>query len=82
MHSTLKYLGTFAAFTLFATGASVRSARDIHVMTPSVAIADDEGSPIYGVTIPAGYRQWEFVAPSHEAGDLDKLRAFSETISR
>jgi len=31
-------------------------------------------SPIYGVTIPVGYRNWEFVAPSHEAGNLDELR--------
>lgn len=36
--------------------------------------AEDEASPIYGVTIPAGYRQWELVAPSHEAGSLDELR--------
>jgi Cytochrome P460 len=36
--------------------------------------ADDEGSPIFGVKIPAGYRQWELVAPSHEAGNLDELR--------
>jgi hypothetical protein len=35
---------------------------------------NDEGSPIFGVTIPAGYRQWELVAPSHEAGSLDELR--------
>src|SRR5580692_433596 len=31
-------------------------------------------SPIFGVTIPPGYRQWELVAPSHEAGSLDELR--------
>jgi hypothetical protein len=31
-------------------------------------------SPIYGVAIPAGYRQWEVVAPSQEAGSLDELR--------
>jgi hypothetical protein len=30
-------------------------------------------SPIYGVKIPAGYRAWEMVAVSHEAG-LDELR--------
>jgi hypothetical protein len=42
--------------------------------------ADQEASPIFGVTIPAGYRQWELVAPSHEAGSLDELRAFSETL--
>ncbi|MGA2998576.1 cytochrome P460 family protein [Bradyrhizobium sp.] len=32
-----------------------------------------DGSPIYGVTIPAGYRQWEVIAPSQEVG-LDELR--------
>jgi hypothetical protein len=37
--------------------------------------ADDEASPIYGVKIPAGYRQWELIAVAHEAGDLDDLRA-------
>jgi len=35
--------------------------------------AADNASPIYGVTIPAGYRQWELVAPSHEA-ELNELR--------
>jgi hypothetical protein len=36
--------------------------------------ADDDASPIFGVTIPAGYRQWELIAPSHETG-LDEFRA-------
>jgi hypothetical protein len=35
--------------------------------------ADDQGSPIFGVRIPAGYREWELIAVSHEAG-LDELR--------
>lgn len=35
--------------------------------------AERQTSPIFGVTIPPGYRQWEFVAPSHETG-LDELR--------
>jgi Cytochrome P460 len=33
-----------------------------------------EASPIYGVTIPKGYRQWPFVAPSEEADPLNELR--------
>jgi hypothetical protein len=33
----------------------------------------EASSPIYGVTIPAGYRDWVFVAPAHEVG-LDELR--------
>ena len=37
--------------------------------------ADDGASPIDGITIPAGYRQWELVSVAHEAGDYDDLRA-------
>ncbi len=32
-------------------------------------------SPIYGVAIPTGYRQWELIAPAQEAEPLDELRA-------
>jgi hypothetical protein len=39
----------------------------------AAADAVGEGSPIYGVTIPTGYRQWEVIAPSQEVG-LDELR--------
>ena len=34
-----------------------------------------DASPIFGVTIPEGYKQWELVAPSEEAAPLDELRA-------
>lgn len=41
-----------------------------------VGAQDVEGaSPIYGVTIPDGYRNWEFVAPALEAEPLNELRA-------
>src|SRR5207248_65479 len=33
----------------------------------------DDASPIFGVRIPAGYRQWELIAPSHVPG-FDELR--------
>jgi hypothetical protein len=46
----------------------------IATATPSVSgRTEGRGSPIYGVTIAAGYRQREIIAPSHEAG-LDGLR--------
>jgi hypothetical protein len=35
----------------------------------------DNASPIYGVTIPDGYRQWELIAPALEGEPLDELRA-------
>lgn len=38
------------------------------------ALADSAPSPIYGVTIPDGYRQWELVAPAQEADPLNELR--------
>ena len=34
-----------------------------------------DASPIYGVTIPEGYRQWQLIAPALEAEPLDELRA-------
>jgi hypothetical protein len=34
-----------------------------------------EVSPIFGVAIPNGYRQWELIAPAQEAAQLDELRA-------
>jgi Cytochrome P460 len=37
--------------------------------------ADDDASPIYGVKLPAGYREWQLVSVAHEAGDLNDLRA-------
>lgn len=41
----------------------------------SVGMTNGEAvSPIYGVKIPAGYRQWEVIAPSREAGNLQELR--------
>jgi hypothetical protein len=44
----------------------------------SIAHASSAGkpaSPIYGVTIPDGYRQWQLIAPAQEAAPLDELRA-------
>ncbi len=37
--------------------------------------AEDEGSAVYGVKIPAGYRDWRLVSVAHEAGSLNDLRA-------
>jgi hypothetical protein len=38
--------------------------------------ADEDASPIYGVTIPPGYRDWKLIAVSEiAAGDKSQLRA-------
>lgn len=38
------------------------------------AAANPNASPIYGVTIPEGYRKWELVAPALEHEPLNELR--------
>jgi len=37
--------------------------------------AEDETSPIFGVKIPAGYRDWRLISVAHEEGSLNDLRA-------
>jgi hypothetical protein len=37
--------------------------------------SDDEASPIFGVRIPAGYRDWQMISVAHEAGSLNDFRA-------
>jgi Cytochrome P460 len=48
-------------------------------MVVAASWADGEStkaaSPIYGVVIPDGYRQWELIAPALEAAPLNELHA-------
>ena len=38
--------------------------------------ADSNASPIYGITIPAGYRDWRLISVNHSAGgNLKRVRA-------
>jgi hypothetical protein len=37
--------------------------------------ADEETSPIFGIKIPPGYRDWKLISVAHEAGNLNDLRA-------
>ncbi len=45
-----------------------------HALAESAKSAKSAASPIYGVTIPEGYRKWEMIAPAEEAAPLDELR--------
>jgi len=44
------------------------------LLAAGLAYAASPASPIYGVTLPEGYRQWQFIAPAHETPPLDELR--------
>jgi Cytochrome P460 len=42
---------------------------------PERGQADGRAAPIYGITLPAGYRDWRLISVAHEEGDLNDLRA-------
>ena len=65
MH-TLHALACLGA--LLAGGAFVAAHTDTSTPAPAA-------SPIYGVTLPDGYRQWELLAPALEAAPLNEIRA-------
>lgn len=56
---------------------AVATVSAIAALTARAAQPADPGraSPIYGVSIPQGYRQWELIAPAQEAEPLNELRA-------
>jgi hypothetical protein len=37
--------------------------------------ADEEADPVFGIKMPAGFRDWRLISVAHEAGKLDDLRA-------
>ena len=37
--------------------------------------SDGEADPVFGITIPPGYRDWKLISVAHEDGDLNDLRA-------
>lgn len=42
------------------------------VPAPTVAA---QGSPVFGVTLPPGYREWRVISVAHEAGNNNDIRA-------
>ena len=60
----------------FAFAAASAAATCVVAFMPIAAgSADDEASPIFGVKLPAGYRDWQMISVAHEAGSLNDIRA-------
>jgi hypothetical protein len=61
---------TITVCTLYVTKSTAQSAKD------SQPQAESNASPIYGITIPAGYRDWRLISVNHLAGgNLKQVRA-------
>ena len=58
-------------FTLVAMAAL---AGGIAYIAPASGEADGEASPIYGIRIPAGYRDWRLISVNHLMGAGGKLK--------
>jgi len=54
---------------------AVMAACAIAAMLFATGRANDEASPIFGIKIPPGYRNWRLVSVAHEEGDNNDLRA-------
>ncbi|MFE0758309.1 cytochrome P460 family protein [Inquilinus sp. NPDC058860] len=59
---------------LALSGAALASSVVVAVALAAPGGDAGNASPIYGVTIPEGYRQWPFIAPAHESDPLNELR--------
>ncbi|MFK3796288.1 cytochrome P460 family protein [Pseudomonas sp. NPDC088444] len=70
-------IGLFAAVIASAIAAPLVFAEATKTPDSSAAAADSssKASPIYGVTLPEGYRQWQLVAPATEGAPLNEIRA-------
>jgi hypothetical protein len=60
---------------VFVLVAVVELAGVVAYMAPASGQADGEAAPIFGVKIPAGYRDWRLISVAHEEGNLNDLRA-------
>src|SRR5436190_21108507 len=59
-------------FVLVAVGAL---AGPVAYLGPASAQTDREAAPIFGIKMPAGYRDWRLISVAHEEGNLNDLRA-------
>jgi hypothetical protein len=56
-------------------GAVVALTSVVVCMAPTSGQDDGEAAPIFGITIPRGYRDWKLISVAREEGDLNDIRA-------
>ena len=58
--------------SVFVPVAIVALAGVVSYLAPASGQADGEAAPIYGITIPAGYRDWKLIAVDHLCSRQDR----------
>jgi Cytochrome P460 len=69
----LVVIATVAGVLAIMSSASGRSYERANVRAAKQA--DQQASPLFGVKIPSGYRDWKLISVAHEEGDFNQLRA-------
>jgi hypothetical protein len=77
LHATAQALGAFSVFAAIAVGALYATKSTAQSTKEDQPRAGSEASPIYGVTIPPGYRDWHLISVKQltGGGGLKQLRA-------
>lgn len=60
---------------VMVAGVFASAACMLYLAWPLASVSQTALSPIYGVAIPNGYRQWEYASVAHETEPLNELRA-------
>lgn len=56
-------------------GAAMAMGGAVVYITPATGEADGDASPLFGVELPRGYRDWKLISIAHEEGNNNDLRA-------
>jgi hypothetical protein len=80
MRAVLKYVGAvsicaaLATCIVFVTDSAAQSGKTSRSQAGS-AVNSSKAAPIFGITLPAGYRDWRLISVAHEEGNLNDIRA-------
>jgi hypothetical protein len=64
----MKWVALFLVAVATVAGVAVATG-------PASRYADEQAAPIFGIKIPAGYRDWRLISVAHEEGNLNDIRA-------
>ncbi len=75
MKTTLCGMAAIIALVIPVVGGRSSSAQEKQDKSTLHGQSDGDSSPIFGVKIPAGYRDWKLISVGHVAGGNNDLRA-------
>jgi hypothetical protein len=69
-------IGTgLALCTFLLEDSAAQGGKPAAVREAGSAVDSGKAAPLFGITIPAGYRDWRLISVAHEEGSLNDIRA-------